>query len=204
MQLLSSPTSPYARKVRITILEKGLGAAVSILPGMPLGSDDEAAPVRAANPLGKIPALILADGSALYDSPVICEYLDALGAGAPLLAGDGQARWTALRRQALGDGVADAAFSIVMELRRPESERSTEWRDRWQGGILRAADAVEAELAEGDIAFDLGAIGLIAAFSYVSFRLPQIAWKAGHPRLTAWMAAMDARPSVTATAPPAG
>ena len=135
---------------------------------------------------------------------MICEYLDAQGAGARLLASEGQARWTALRRQALGDGVADAAFSYVMELRRPESERSAEWLNRWQSGILRAADAVEAELAGGEIGFDLGAIGLISAFSYVTFRLPQIDWRAGRPNLTAWMATMEARPSVAATAPPVG
>jgi glutathione S-transferase len=91
-----------------------------------------------------------------------------------------------------------------MELRRPESERSAEWLDRWQSGILRAADAVEVELAGGEIGFDLGAIGLISAFSYVTFRLPQIDWRAGRPQLTAWMAAMEARPSVAATAPPVG
>ena len=202
MQLLSSPTSPYARKVRITILEKGLSEAVAILPGMPLGTEADAAPVRAANPLGKIPALLLADGTSLYDSPVICEYLDTVGTGARLLPADGPARWSALRRQALGDGVADAAFATVMEFRRPEVERSVEWQDRWLGGILRAADAVEADLATAGIGFDLGAIGLVAAFSYVSFRLPNIDWKAGHPLLTAWMATMDTRPSVAATAPP--
>jgi glutathione S-transferase len=171
---------------------------------MPLGSDTDAAPVRAANPLGKIPALILDDGSTLYDSPVICEYLDSLASTAPgLLAASGAARWTALRLQALGDGVADAGFNIVMEGRRDADKRSDFWVERWTAAILRSADAVEAELAAGDLPFDLGGIGVACAFAYIRFRLPQIDWRAGRPRLAGWMDAANARPSMAATAPPA-
>jgi len=202
MKLLGSPTSPYARKARIVIIEKGLEDRVEIVAANPLGSDEDAAPLRAVNPVGKIPALVRDTGEALYDSPVICEYLDHVGKGPALLPPAGEARWTTLRRQALGDGVADAAFSIVMELRRPETERSADWQTRWLNIILRAADAVEAELAQGDIGFDLGGLSLVSGFSYVAFRLPQIDWRAGRPRLTAWMATQEARPSVAGTAPP--
>lgn len=202
MQLLSSPTSPYARKVRVVILEKGLADQVELLPGVPLGSDADAAPVRAANPLGKIPALIRQGAPTLFDSPVICEYLDSLGHGPILFPHEGEARWSALRLQALGDGVADAAFAIVMEGRRPESERSAEWLGRWNGAIQRAADAVEAELSAGEIAFDIGAISLACAFGYVAFRLPQIDWRTGRPALSAGFDRVSGRASIAATTPP--
>lgn len=204
MRLLSSPTSPYARKVRMTVIEKGLADRVAIEPGVPLGTADEAAAVRRVNPLGKIPALVLDTGEALYDSPVICEYLDAIGTGPMLLPASGTGRWTALRLQALGDGVADAAFNIVMEHRRAEALRSTEWLDRWSRAIHGAADALEEALATGPLAADLGGIAIAAAFGYLDFRLPQIDWRAGRPRLTAAFADLAARPSFVSTAPPKG
>ena len=204
MRLLSSPTSPYARKVRMTLIEKGLADQVTVDAAVPLGTAEEAAAVRRVNPLAKIPALVLDTGEALYDSPVICEYLDSLGTGPTLLPAAGPARWTALRRQALGDGVADAAFNIVMEHRRPEAQRSTEWLDRWARAVHGAADALEQELAHGALGFDLGAIALSAAFGYLDFRLPQIDWRAGRPRLTEAFAELAARPSFVATAPPKG
>ena len=204
MRLLSSPTSPYARKVRMTLIEKGLADQVTVDAAVPLGTAEEAAAVRRVNPLAKIPALVLDTGEALYDSPVICEYLDSLGTGPTLLPAAGPARWTALRRQALGDGVADAAFNNVMEHRRPEAQRSTEWLDRWARAVHGAADALEQELAHGALGFDLGAIALSAAFGYLDFRLPQIDWRAGRPRLTEAFAELAARPSFVATAPPKG
>jgi len=204
MRLLSSPTSPYARKVRMTLIEKGLADQVTVEAAVPLGTAEEAAAVRRVNPLAKIPALVLDTGEALYDSPVICEYLDSLGTGPTLLPAAGPARWTALRRQALGDGVADAAFNIVMEHRRPETQRSTEWLDRWARAVHGAADALEQELAHGALGFDLGAIALSAAFGYLDFRLPQIDWRTGRPRLAAAFADLAARSSFIATAPPRG
>ena len=129
MRLLSSPTSPYARKVRMTVLEKGLADRVAIEPGVPMGTADEAAAVRRVNPLGKIPALVLDTGEALYDSPVICEYLDAIGTGPALLPASGTGRWTALRLQALGDGVADGPGRSTV----PPTPWKRRWRpDRWR------------------------------------------------------------------------
>ena len=159
MRLLSSPTSPYARKVRMTLIEKGLADQVTVDAAVPLGTAEEAAAVRRVNPLAKIPALVLDTGEALYDSPVICEYLDSLG---------------------------------------------TEWLDRWARAVHGAADALEQELAHGALGFDLGAIALSAAFGYLDFRLPQIDWRAGRPRLTEAFAELAARPSFVATAPPKG
>jgi len=202
MRLLSSPTSPYARKVRMVLIETGLSDAVTLAPGAPMGSAAEAAAVRSVNPLGKIPALVLDSGEALYDSPVICEYLDQLGTGLRLLPAEGAGRWTALRRQALGDGIADAAFNLVMEHRRPAEQRSAEWLGRWTEAVHNAAAALEDELEAGAFAVDLGAVALAAALGYLDFRLPQIDWRAGRPRLSAWFADFSQRASFAETAPP--
>ena len=202
MRLLQSPTSPYARKVRVVIIEKGLVDQVELAPGLPMGTDAEAAAVRAANPLGKIPALVRQGAATLYDSPVICEYLDSVGSGPSLFPESGEARWNALRLQALGDGVADAAFNIVMEGRRPADTRSDEWLGRWNSAILGAADALEIELGERAFGLDIGALTLACAFGYVDFRLPRIDWRAGRPALSAAFERVSARDSLKATAPP--
>ena len=197
MQLLFSPTSPYVRKVRIVAWEKGLSPEITLVTASPF---DHVGPVIAANPLGKLPALILDDGSALYDSPVICEYLDALGEGPRLLPAEGEARWEALRLQALADGVIDAAFSVVMELRRPESERSADWIGRWRTAISRAVLAAANRPTE-DGAWGLGEISLACALGYIDFRLPDLVWRPTAPALADWYYVQQARPSFTATVP---
>jgi glutathione S-transferase len=198
MKLLFSPTSPYVRKVRIVALEKGIASEIEIVPASPFDADG---PVVAANPLSKIPALILEDGTALYDSPVICEYLDCLGAGPRLLPPNGQARWSALRLQALADGVLDAAFSSVMELRRPETERSADWIQRWRSAISRSVLAASDMLTAPD-AWGLGEISLACALGYVDFRLPDIVWRPNAALLAAWYERQLPRASFAATAPP--
>jgi len=128
MQLLSSPTSPYARKVRVVILEKGLADQVELLPGVPLGSDADAAPVRAANPLGKIPALIRQGAPTLFDSPVICEYLDSLGHGPILFPHEGEARWSGGR-----DGEGEREGESVREQERESARARGRERERERG-----------------------------------------------------------------------
>ena len=133
MKLAFSAASPYVRKVTACAIKRGINDKVE---RMKIGTTDPA--LLPLNPLSKVPTLVLDDGTSLYDSPVICEYLDALGEGPRLLPAEGEARWQALRLQALADGVLDAAFSVVMELRRPESERSADWIGRWRTAISRA------------------------------------------------------------------
>lgn len=197
MKLLYSPTSPYARKARICAIEKGLADRVDIVPVDVLGKPQA---VRDDNPLAKIPTLLRDDGTALFDSPVICEYLDTL-APAPRLVPDGDARFAVLRRQALADGVMDAAFDLVMERRRPEVERSAFWQVRWRDAMAHAIVALDAELA-GDPPFDLGWIAALCAVDYVQFRLADLGLLDGAPKLAAWRTRMASRPSVAATAPP--
>lgn len=197
MKLFYSPTSPYARKVRIVALERGLDGAIEMIAATPF----ENPVVAAANPLSKIPALVLADGTALYDSPVICEYLDSLGSTPRLIPPSGDARWATLRLQALGDGVLDAAFSTVMEMRRPETERSDEWLHRWHAGILRAVLAAAGEPATSATDQNLGQITLACALGYLDFRLPGIDWRAAAPGLVPWFDAWREKPSFAATIP---
>lgn len=195
MKLLYAKASPYARKVLIVAHEKGLAGALEIQTVAPM---TDGALVNPVNPLGKVPALIRDDGQALYDSPVICEYLDTIGAGPALIPSAGEARWAALRTQALADGMFDAAFSLVMESRRPEAERSAEWMARWTAAILRGAAAAPTP---ADDAWSLGEIALACAFGYLDFRLPQIDWRAGNPGVAAWYTQIAARPVMVETAP---
>lgn len=198
MKLLYSPTSPYARKVRITAIEKGLADRVEIVGVDVLGKPDT---VRSDNPLAKIPTLVLDDGTAIFDSPVICEYLDGLTPQPLLLPKEGAARFAVLKRQALADGVMDAAFNFVMERRRPEAQRSEEWSTRWRNAMSHAIAALEAEWTP-DAPFDLGWIATIAAIDYVEFRLGDLGLLKEAQHLARWRAAIAARPSIAATAPP--
>jgi glutathione S-transferase len=199
MKLLYSPTSPYARKVRIVAIEKGLADRIETIGVDVLGKPDM---VRGDNPLAKIPTLVLDDGNALFDSPVICEYLDGL-APTPKLIPEGAARFEALKRQALADGAMDAAFNLVMERRRPEAQRSQEWTTRWRNAITHALAALDAEVSE-NAPFDLGWIAALCARDYVEFRLSDLGLAGRTPKLSTWRATLADRPSVTISNPPAG
>ncbi len=198
MRLLSSATSPYARKARAVVLEHALADRVAFITIDATGQDAEM--LRAHNPLGKIPTLVLDDGTALYDSPVICEYLDSIAGGARLLPPDGIARFRAMRVVALADGIMDAALNLVLERRRPEPQRSPDWSERWTGAILRAVAALAPDL---DDTFDMGSLAAACALGYLDFRLDDLAWRAHAPALAPWFAAVAQRPCLAATAPPA-
>ena len=192
MKLYYSATSPYARKVRVLIIEHGLQEAVELVRADPMA---ENAASKIGNPLSKVPALEMDDGAHLFDSPVICEYLDHQAAGEPLLAREGASRWAVLTAQALGDGILDAALSLVMESRRPETERSAYWQDRWTAAIHRGVDQIAEDVASDREAFDLGRIAYACALGYLDFRLPDLDWRGPHPNLLAWFEDMSARES---------
>ncbi len=199
MKLYYSATSPYARKVRVLIIEQGLQQVVSLDQSDPMA---ERAAAKIGNPLSKIPVLELDDGSSLFDSPVICEYLDHQAGGDALLPRDGTRRWNVLRAQALGDGILDAALSLVMESRRPEAERSTFWQDRWTAAIHRGVDAIAEDVARDMETFDLGRITYACALGYLDFRLPELDWRGPHPGLADWFGEISGRESLVMTAPP--
>jgi glutathione S-transferase len=201
MKLYVSPASPFGRKASVTIAELGLGAQIVQEPATvtPVSRNDQ---VARGNPLGKIPTLLLDDGTALFDSPVICEYLDHLSGAPRFFPPSGPARWRALRRQALGDGLMDAAILLRYEQAlRPEALRWPDWMAGQAAKITGALDAMEAEAAGLGAAFDIGHITYACALGYLDFRFDPLHWRNGRPALAAWFAAVSQRPSMVATMP---
>ncbi len=200
MKLFYSPTSPYARKCRAFAIEKGIESKLEIITASPMSNPPE---LQAANPLGKVPALLLAGGQCIVDSPVICAYLDSLSDAPRLIPKDPTARIDALTREALADGVMDAAFAIVMERKRPEQQRSPEWLLRWTSAIRRSVAHFSARIPKRAQP-DIGDLSLVCALGYVDFRLADLVWDAETPDLRAWLSSVHSRPSLMATAPPPG
>lgn len=196
MRLIYSPASPFARKVRLVAAVRGV--PLDILQQSPF---EDPAELLAVNPLGKVPALILNDGTALYDSPVICEHLESLGSGPATVPTPGAERMAALRLQALADGVMDAAVSTALENRRPEGERSPSWIGRWRRAIERSLAAAEDEAPGWGDRWQIGQIAMACALAYLDLRFPDFDWRAGQPRLAEWLAAQADRPGFRETAP---
>lgn len=191
MKLYYSATSPYARKVRILIIELGLEDRVELVSANPMEQG------QVPGPLSKVPCLSLDNGDTLFDSPVICAYLEALATGELASA----TNWTLQRMQALADGVMDAAFSYVMEVRRPEERQSEYWKARWLTSIRNAVK--EMALVSGSVEnpFDTGRISMAAALGYLDFRIAHINWRSGVPDLNAWYEVVSRRRSMTLTEP---
>jgi glutathione S-transferase len=196
MKVITAPASPFGRKVRVAIAELGLSekVQVEVFPVTELAG--RAAPV---NPLGKIPVLIHDDGSTLYDSAVICEYLDGLAGGGKLFPPSGDARIAALKLQALGNGIGEAATLIGGERGRPEAARHQPFIDAQRAKIERAADALEKMVDGFPAAPHIGHIAIACGLGYADFRAPDIEWRNGRPKAAAWFETMAARPSFAAT-----
>jgi glutathione S-transferase len=200
MKLYWSPTSPYTRKVRALIIEKELGALVHPVRVDVWGDFDT---LHNDNPLGKVPCLITDEGLRLYDSRVICAYLDAhaSGEGPALVPASGREHWQVLKAEALADGLMDCAVGMSAEKRKPEGERSSWMVRRWTAAIHRACDAMMGEIAALPAGFTLGHLALAVALGYVDFRHPHLAWRDGRPDLAAWYAGQEHRRCLTETAP---
>jgi glutathione S-transferase len=200
MQLFFAPPSPFARKARLVIRERGLTGIEEI----PVNPFDMPANLVAANPLSKVPTLILDDGSALYDSQVICEYLGSLGSGPALVPPTGADRWRVLRRHALADGILDQAFNTACEInRRPEHERSPDWIKRWCTAIDRGLGVLDLEIGEWGDSVTLAHIGAACMLSYLDLRLSALVeWRGRHANLARWHTAFAQRASMLATVPP--
>jgi glutathione S-transferase len=200
MKLLYSPTSPYVRKVRVVAREKDLMEDLTEVISLPF---DEPPELIAINPLGKVPALIRDNGSVLFDSPVICEYLDHLKAEPQLIPAHDAGRWPALRAQALADGVLDAAVAGVLEMRRPANEQSKSTLEHWQDQIRSAVVHMHKELAAQEAELTIGHIAMAVALSYLDFRYPDLQWRVlADQALIEWHTVFEKRPSMLETAPP--
>ena len=202
MKLFYAPPSPYVRKCLVAAIELGLRERIELLPAAPHPVNRDRT-VVAHNPLGKIPTLLTDDATVLYDSRVICEYLNALGNG-HLIPRDGAARWSVLVEQALADGIMDAAVLARYEtVARPEPLR---WND-WIAGQLDKVTCGLPELEKHASGFgervDLGTITVGCALGYLDFRYPSIPWREKCPNASKWFERFGARASMVATRPPA-
>ncbi|SPH23718.1 putative GST-like protein YibF [Defluviimonas aquaemixtae] len=200
MRLYHSPTTPFGRKVVVLLHETGQIDDVEIVEAAGSPVDPGTLPV-ARNPLGKIPALERPDGPALYDSRVICRYLDARVGGR--LYPKEPRLWETLTLEATGDGMLDAAILMLYEIRlRPEEKRFDAWVDGQWSKISRALDALEAMwISHLNGPIDMGQVSVCCALSYLDFRHGQREWRAGHPRLATWHETLSGRDSMKATVP---
>jgi glutathione S-transferase len=198
MKLRYSPTSPYVRKVSVVSLETGLDKRIERIPTNVWAPSTD---VATDNPLGKVPALITEGGETLFDSPVICEYLDSLHDGLKLFPPPGGARWTALRRQALGDGILDAGVLRRLESGRPESQQSPPWIARQTAAVRRGLDALEDEAEALGGPITIGHIAIGCALGWLDFRCADDDWRENRPSLARWHETFAQRPSMQETVP---
>ena len=199
MILHASPPSPFVRKVRIAAGVLNLDREITMREA---DLNDPADPLRAQNPLGKIPALVLENGETLYDSRVILEYLDHLAGGGRILPREARARFDALRLQALCDGAMDASVLIVYESRyRPAELHVQSWLDRQTGKIARAMTVMESAPPKLDGLPHVGQIALACLLGYRDLRFGGD-WRDNHPALVTWLNEFAAAvPAFAATAP---
>jgi glutathione S-transferase len=201
MRLSYAPTSPFVRKVTALAIECGLEDRIQRVANDPWNDSD---PLPQVNPLGKVPALQLEDGTLLAGSSLICQYLDSLSPKTKLLPANPQARWQDLALEALADGVLEASVASVIErIRRPEQYRWPAWSDRQAAKITRTLDRLETEAKGGrlDGALTLGKLTTAIIFGYLDLRRPDLDWRKGRPTLAAWYEKMQQRPSLQATVP---
>jgi glutathione S-transferase len=199
MVLHWSPRSPYVRKVMIAAHEMGLTDRIRTVRTI-VGGTTPHAELMKINPLGKIPTLELEDGTVIYDSPVVIEYLDTLHAGPKLFPTAWPERLTALRRHALGQGMLDCALPLLGEGFRPAERQSEPHKALWRAKLRACVDALEHEALDTG-GFTVGHLAIGVALSYLDFRFADLAWRDGHPRLAGWHAGFDARESVVANPP---
>lgn len=199
MKLYYSQTSPFARKVLVTALEKG--QELELVPALPWENDPA---LLASNPLGKIPALVLENGRTYCDSPLICEYLDMLTEEPRLIPQAAEGRLEVLRLDALALGIMDAGVKLTIEmLKRPPELLWEEWKERQEQAITRTLGILEAETVAFSGELRLHHITLATALGYLDFRHDYLGWRLGHPQLTKWYEKFSQRPSMQETAPPA-
>lgn len=198
MKLRYSSTSPYVRKVTASIIELELADFVERVVTNPWSPETD---LTNDNPLGKVPALVTDDGTVFFDSCVICEYLDSLSDRAALFPPVGEARWRALRLQALADGVMDAAVLRLLESRRPRSLRSSDWVSRQRQIVQRGLDAMEKEVDTWRDTVDIGRLTAACTLGYLDLRYGDEPWRPDRPLLSAWFEAVSLRPSLRDTVP---
>ncbi|MDH5395884.1 MAG: glutathione S-transferase N-terminal domain-containing protein [Gammaproteobacteria bacterium] len=198
MKLYYSPTSPFVRKVNIVALETGQDKNIEWVKTNPWQAE---AALTGENPLSKIPTLITDDGMAIYDSRVICEYLDSLHDKEKLIPLAGEARWQVLRLQVLADGMLDAGILRFMEKKRVSEQQSADWDSLQKNAIERGLNELEAHVAEWLDKVNLGSIAVACLLGWLDFRFSSEDWRQNRPALKQWFDAFSSRAAVIQTAP---
>ena len=196
MKIAYSAASPYVRKVMAYAIARGLNDKIERWKS---GTTDPA--LLPVNPLSKVPTLITDDGTSIYDSPVLCEYLDSIGNAPQLFPPVGPARWKALTQEALGDGILDATQPRRREIALPQDEGRQSYIALQQGKVTRALDELEKQAdALGDLT-TIGEITIGCALGYLDFRYANEPWRPGHPKLSAWYDRVVKLPPLAETMP---
>jgi glutathione S-transferase len=201
MKLYWSPRSPFVRKVMVCAYELGIAERIDRIRAL-VSLTQTNADVLEVNPVGRIPALVLDNGDVLYDSHVICEYLDTEYGGSRLFPRIKAARWDALRRLALADGMLETSILWRAERSRAAAQQSAEMLAAFDRKIATALAALERDSARlhQDQA-DIGDLAIGCALAYLDFRFPELDWRARHERIAAWFESFNRRASMQQTIP---
>jgi glutathione S-transferase len=201
MKLYWSPRSPFVRKVMVFAHEAGVAGRIETVKTL-VSSTAANRELMKVNPLGKIPTLVTDDGQVLFDSYVICEYLDSLHRGAKLIPQAPAARWQALRWHALGDNALDNSLLWRNERLRPQPQQSPETLAAYDAKTRSALDTLDGEAAAlASAPVTIGHVAIAVSLGYFDFRFPDLGWRDGRPKIAAWHAAFSKRPSYQATLP---
>ena len=199
MKIYYSGTSPYVRKVMVCAILRGLDGRIEKHPSNPHASPSD---LLGDNPLSRVPCLVTDDGQALFDSPVICEYLDSIGDAPKLFPAAGPARWAALKLQAMGDGILDAAVPCRGEEGKPREDARDAQIARHKAAFARAVDTLEVDPPHKHV--DIGSITVACALGYLDFRFAAQPWRPAHPKLAAWFEGFAENPGIARTLPKDG
>lgn len=204
MKLMYAPASPFVRKVRVTAIELGLDGEIELVPTEVAPGKPNGAYARDCNPLRKIPALVTDDGTAIYDSTVICEYLDARAGGGRLIPASGDDRWRVLTLNALAQGMCEAAVLIRYEtFLRPEESRWPTWVDDQWDKIWSGLNFFEGTPQSLEKPLSLAQLGLGCLLGYLEFRFSGVDWRGDLPNLATWYDVLAERDSFVSTDPAA-
>ena len=198
MKLYYAPVSPFVRKVTIFSIEAGLDNQIEWIKTNPWQAEDK---LILENPLSKIPTLVTDDGTVLFDSRVICEYLDSLHTGNKLIPEKGEERWQVLRLQALADGILDSGILRFMERKRSSEQQSIEWDNMQKNSVERGLDLLENTVSDWSDNLDVGGISVACVLGWLDFRFSDEDWRIKHPGLTTWFEQISKRSSIVRTIP---
>lgn len=198
MKLYYSPTSPFVRKINVFAIETGLDKQIEWVKTNPWQVEDI---LTAENPLSQVPTLITDDGMVLFDSSVICEYLDSLHTDKKLIPEKSKLRWQVLRLQALADGILDAGILRFLEKKRSSELQSIDWDAVQKKSVERSLDYLENTVPDWGENLDVGVLSIACALGWLDFRFSGEDWRVNHSKLNSWYEHFSTRPSMTQTMP---